>query len=119
VGSDAWIQGWMSVALTNDLASVVGSLSQITAKNGQQPKTFPITADSKFKGKQFLTRSARCIMITFTVLGFVVEGGKYLDFNLDIFAESPMDAMEKALRQQSGLVVSGVCRAFSGRIVDY
>lgn len=58
-------------------------------------------------------------MITFTVLGFVVEGGKYLDFNLDIFAESPMDAMEKALRQQSNLVVSGVCRAFTGKIVDY
>lgn len=58
-------------------------------------------------------------MINFTVLGFVVEGGKYLDLNLDIFAESPMDAMEKALRQHSNLVVSGVCRAFTGRLVDY
>jgi len=62
---------------------------------------------------------ARWIMITFTVLGFVVEGGKYFDFNLDIFAESPRDAMEKALRQQSNLVVSGVCRALTGKIVDY
>ena len=58
-------------------------------------------------------------MITFTVLGFVVEGGKYFDLNLDVFAESPMDAMEKALRQHSNLVVSSVCRAFSGRLVDY
>ena len=58
-------------------------------------------------------------MIIFTVLGFVVEGGKYFDFNFDIFAESPMDAMEKALRQHSNLVVSGVCRACTGRLVDY
>jgi hypothetical protein len=58
-------------------------------------------------------------MIAFTVLGFVVEGGKYFNFNLDIFAESPAEAMEKALRQQSNLVVSGVCRAFSGKLVDY
>ena len=58
-------------------------------------------------------------MITFTVLGFVAEGGKYFDFNLDIFAESPVDAMEKALRQQSNLVVSSVYRACTGRFVDY
>ena len=58
-------------------------------------------------------------MIAFTVLGFVVEGGKYLNFNLDIFAESPMDAMEKAMRQQSNLVVSGVSRAYTGKLVDY
>jgi len=58
-------------------------------------------------------------MITFTVLGFVAEGGKYFNFNLDIFAESPMDAMEKVLRQHSNLVVSSVCRASTGRLVDY
>ena len=58
-------------------------------------------------------------MIIFTVLGFVVDGGKYFDFNLDIFAESPMDAMEKVQRQHSNLVVSGVCRASTGRLVDY
>lgn len=58
-------------------------------------------------------------MIIFTVLGFVVEGGKYFDMNLDVFAESPADAMEKALRQRSNLVVSGVCRASAGRLVDY
>jgi hypothetical protein len=58
-------------------------------------------------------------MITFTVLGFVVEGGKYFDLNLDIFAESPMDAMDKALRQHSNMVVSSVCRACTGRLIDY
>ena len=58
-------------------------------------------------------------MITFTVLGFVAEGGKYFNFNLDIFAESPMDAIEKVLRQHSNLVVSSVCRACTGRFVDY
>jgi hypothetical protein len=58
-------------------------------------------------------------VIIFTVLGFVVDGGKYFDFNLDIFAESPMDAMEKVQRQHSNLVVSGVCRASTGRLVDY
>ena len=58
-------------------------------------------------------------MITFTVLGFVAEGGKYFDFNLDVFADSPMEAMEKALRQQSNLVVSSVYRAVTGKFVDY
>ncbi len=58
-------------------------------------------------------------MITFTVLGFVAEGGKYFDFNLDVFAESPIDAMEKALRQHSNLVVSSVHRACTGSLVDY
>ena len=56
-------------------------------------------------------------MIVFTVLRFVIEGGKY--FNRDIFAESPMDAMEKVQRQHSNLVVSGICRAHTGRPVDY
>lgn len=58
-------------------------------------------------------------MFTFNVLGFIFEGGRYFDLNLDIFAESPMEAMEKALRQHSNLVVSSVCRAFTGRLVDY
>lgn len=58
-------------------------------------------------------------MITFTVLGFISEGGRYFDFNLDIFADSPLDATEKVLRQHSNLVVSSVCRANSGRLVDY
>jgi hypothetical protein len=58
-------------------------------------------------------------VITFTVLGFVTEGEKYCDFNLDIFAESPMDAMEKVLRKHSNLTVSGVCRSSTGRLLDY
>jgi len=58
-------------------------------------------------------------VVTFTVLGFVIEGERYLDLNLDIYAETPMDAMEKALRQHSNLVVSSVFRAISGRLVDY
>lgn len=58
-------------------------------------------------------------MITFTVWGFISEGGRYLDFNLDIFAESPVDATEKVLKQHSNLVVSSVCRSNSGGMVDY
>ena len=58
-------------------------------------------------------------MITFTVLGFIADGGRYFDFNLDIFADSPTDAMEKVLEQHSNLVVSSVCRACTGRVVDY
>lgn len=58
-------------------------------------------------------------MITFTVLGFIAKGGEYLNFNLDIFAESPVDAIEKALKQHSNLVISSVCRANSGRVMDY
>jgi len=58
-------------------------------------------------------------MITFTVWGFLSEGGRFLDFNLDIFAESPLDATEKAQKQYSNLVVSDVCRASSERLLDY
>lgn len=52
-------------------------------------------------------------MFTFNVLGFIFEGGRYFDLSLDIFAESPLEAMEKAVRQHSKLVVSCVCRAFT------
>ena len=58
-------------------------------------------------------------MLTFTVWGFITEGGKFLDFHRDIFAESPSDATEKALKQYSNLVVSSVCRANSGGLMDY
>ena len=58
-------------------------------------------------------------MITFTVLGFISEGGKYFDFNLDIFADSPFDATEKVMKQHSNVVVSSVCRSNSGRLLDY
>ena len=58
-------------------------------------------------------------MITFTVRGFISEGGRYFDFGLDIFAESPLDATEKVLKQHANLVVSSVCRANAGVLVDY
>lgn len=49
-------------------------------------------------------------MFAFTIIGFIVEGGKYLDFQLQVFAESPIEAMEKAKRQDSRAVVSSVSR---------
>lgn len=58
-------------------------------------------------------------MITFTVFGFIAKGGQYFNFNLDIFAESPVDAVEKVLKQHSNLVVSSVCRSSTGRLMDY
>ena len=58
-------------------------------------------------------------MIVFTVLGFVIEGGKYLSYHLDIFADTPMDAMEKVRCGRSNLVVSSVQRAHHQRPTDY
>lgn len=49
-------------------------------------------------------------MIAFTVLGFMIEGGKYFNFNRDVFAESPTDAMEKAVRQHA----NWLCRPYAG-----
>jgi len=58
-------------------------------------------------------------MILFTVCGFISEGGRFLDFYQDIVAESPLDAMEKILKQHANLFVSGVSRACTGRLSDY
>ena len=58
-------------------------------------------------------------MLAFTVWGFVSEGGRFTDFHLDILAESPMDATERAQKQYASLVVSGVSRSESGRLFDY
>jgi hypothetical protein len=58
-------------------------------------------------------------MIAFTVFGLLTESGSYFDFNLDIFADTPMDAMEKVLRKHSNLCVSSVCRSSAGRLLDY
>ena len=58
-------------------------------------------------------------MIAFTVLGFIAEGGRYLDFNLDIFADSPADAMEMVLRRHANLVVSSVHRSSRGGLPGY
>ena len=49
-------------------------------------------------------------MMFFTVIGFISQGGRYLDFNQGIYADSPHDAMEIMLKQYANLVVSGVCR---------
>lgn len=53
-------------------------------------------------------------MFAFTIIGFIVEGGKYLDFQLQVFAESPVEAMEKVKRQDSRAVVSSVSRNPNG-----
>ena len=58
-------------------------------------------------------------MSAFTVWGFISEGGRYFDINLDIFADSPLDATEKVLKQYANLVVSNVCRANTGRLLEY
>jgi len=58
-------------------------------------------------------------MTTFTVWGFIIESEKYFDFNLDIFAESPLDATEKMLAKHLNLVVSNVCRSNKGRLLEY
>jgi len=53
-------------------------------------------------------------MFAFTIIGFIVEGGEYLDFQLEVFAESPVDAMEKAKQQDGRAVVSNVSRNPNG-----
>jgi hypothetical protein len=58
-------------------------------------------------------------MNAFTVGGFISEDGRYFDFKLDIFAETPLDATEKVMKQHSNLVVSSVCRANTERLIDY
>ena len=50
-------------------------------------------------------------MCNFTVWGFKFENGEYFNFNSDIFAETPPDAIEKMLAQNLNLVVSNVCRS--------
>ena len=57
-------------------------------------------------------------MIPFTVFGFLIVGEKYIDFNLDILADTPVDAQEKILRKHSNFCVSDVCRSSAG-FLDY
>lgn len=52
-------------------------------------------------------------MIVFTILGFVTDGQHYVDYNFNVRADSPADAIEKAVRQNTGLVVSSVIRTAS------
>jgi hypothetical protein len=58
-------------------------------------------------------------MNTFTVWGFLSEGEKFLDFSVDIFADSPWEAIEKMLKRHSNLVVSSVSRSKAGKLLDY
>jgi hypothetical protein len=58
-------------------------------------------------------------MITFTVWGFIFEGGKFFDFSRDIFADTPLEATEKLKKQYSNLVVSSVCRSGYSQLVEY
>lgn len=53
-------------------------------------------------------------MFAFTILGFVVEGGKYLDFQLEVFADSPVEAAEIVKRRDRRAVVSTVSRNPNG-----
>lgn len=58
-------------------------------------------------------------MFAFTVLGFVMEGGQYLDICMDVFADTPTDAMEKVKHQYAKVVVSDVWRGQKDRLADY
>ncbi|HLP98631.1 MAG TPA: hypothetical protein VK149_09320 [Sideroxyarcus sp.] len=53
-------------------------------------------------------------MFAFTIIGFVVESGKYLDFQLDVLADSPVEAVEIVKRQDQRAVVSTVSRKPNG-----
>ncbi|MBY0575732.1 MAG: hypothetical protein K2P67_03940 [Gallionellaceae bacterium] len=54
-------------------------------------------------------------MIIFTILGFVTDGQRYVNLHFDVRADDPMDAIEKARRLNSGLVVSSVIRSAAVR----
>ncbi|MDP2350111.1 MAG: hypothetical protein Q8M74_03030 [Chloroflexota bacterium] len=53
-------------------------------------------------------------MFAFTIIGFIIEGGRYLDFQMEVFAESPVEAMEKARSQDRRAIVSSVSRNPNG-----
>ena len=53
-------------------------------------------------------------MFAFTIIGFIIEGGNYLDFQFEVLAESPIEAMEKVKRQDGRAVVSSVSRHPNG-----
>ena len=53
-------------------------------------------------------------MFAFTIIGFVVESGKYLDFQVEVLAESPVEAVEKVKRNDHRAVVSNVSRNSNG-----
>jgi hypothetical protein len=49
-------------------------------------------------------------MFAFTIFGFIVEDGKYLDFQQEVMADSPVEAIEKAKQQERRAVISTVLR---------
>ena len=53
-------------------------------------------------------------MFAFTIFGFVIEDGKYLDFEQEVMADSPVEAMEKAKQQDNRAVISTVLRNSNG-----
>lgn len=53
-------------------------------------------------------------MFAFTIIGFIIEGGRYLDFQMEVLAESPVEAMEKVQRQDRRAIVSSVSRNPNG-----
>jgi hypothetical protein len=71
---------------------------------------FPCAADKTNKSRDNYQEKERCAMFAFTIIGFVLEGGRHLDFQLEVLAESPVEAMEKVKRQDGRAVVSSVSR---------
>lgn len=53
-------------------------------------------------------------MFAFTIIGFIMEGGRYLDFQMEVIAESPVEAVEKVRRQDRRAIVSSVSRNPNG-----
>lgn len=53
-------------------------------------------------------------MFAFTIIGFVIESGKYLDFQLEVLADTPAEAAEKIRQRDRRAVVSTVSRSHNG-----
>lgn len=57
-------------------------------------------------------------MFAFTIIGFIVESGKYLDFAFEVLADSPVEAMELARVKDERAVISSVVRKADGTYRD-
>lgn len=53
-------------------------------------------------------------MFAFTIIGFVMEGGRYLDFRFEVLADTPHEAVEQVKRRERRAVVSNVERNPNG-----
>lgn len=58
-------------------------------------------------------------MVSYTVLGFMIEGNKFIDFCMDVIAETPTDAVILAKKRYSKIFVSSVNRSRKGLQFDY